>query len=132
MKTEVAQIIKIYKFVVDHFLIWQNLNVWSLKFFKNDKFEPKFETQNDFNIKSDEYQSCSTHQDLQIWFWPFLHLTKFKYLKFEILKKDKFELKFKNQNDFKIKSGATAEPWAPLRHVLFHHWRFCSLEIIQI
>jgi hypothetical protein len=30
-------------------------------------------------------------------------------LKFEILKKDKFELKFKNQNDFKIKSGATAD-----------------------
>ena len=28
---------------------------------KNDKFKPKFETQNDFNIKSDEYQSFIKH-----------------------------------------------------------------------
>ena len=44
---------------------------------KNDKFEPKFETQNDFNIKSDKYQSCSTHEYLQLLFWSFLHLTIF-------------------------------------------------------
>ena len=25
---------------------------------KNDKFKPKFKTQIDFNIKSNEYQSC--------------------------------------------------------------------------
>ena len=41
---------------------------------KNDKFEPKFETQIDFNIKSDEYQSYSTHEYLQLLFWSFLHL----------------------------------------------------------
>ena len=71
---------------------------------KNDKFEPEFETQNDFNIKSDEYKSCSTHQDLQLLFWSSCHLTKFEHFKFGILINDKFEPKFETQNDFNIKS----------------------------
>jgi hypothetical protein len=76
MNTKVFQLINIYNFYLGHIVIWQNLNLWNLKFLKNNEFEPKFEMQNDFNMKSDEYQSCSTHQDLQLLFWPFLHLTK--------------------------------------------------------
>jgi hypothetical protein len=63
------------------------LRLWNMKFLKNDEFKPKLETQNDFNIKSDENQSCSNHQDLQICCWPFLNLTKFECLKFEIFQK---------------------------------------------
>jgi len=48
------------------FLFWSSCYLTKFETFifeilKNNKFEPKFETQNDFNIKSDEYQSCSTH-----------------------------------------------------------------------
>ena len=47
-------------------LVWLYCHLTKFESFKfeilkNDKFEPTFETQNDFNIKSDEYQSCSTH-----------------------------------------------------------------------
>jgi len=47
-------------------LFWSSCHLtkfepFKFEILKNDKFEPKFETQNDFNIKSDEYQSCSTH-----------------------------------------------------------------------
>ena len=104
MNTKVVQIIKIYNFYLGHIVIWHNLRLWNLKFLKNDEFKPKLETQNDFNIKSDEYQSCSNHQDLQLCCWPFLNLIKFECLKFEIFKNDKFEPKFETQNDFNIKS----------------------------
>jgi hypothetical protein len=39
-------------------------------------FHPKFETENDLNIKLDEYQSCSTYQDLQLLYRSFLHFEK--------------------------------------------------------
>jgi len=47
-------------------LFWSSCHLTKFEPFKfeiskNDKFEPKFETQNDFNIKSDEYQSCLNH-----------------------------------------------------------------------
>jgi hypothetical protein len=47
-------------------LFWLSRHLTKFEHFKfeilkNDKSEPNFETQNDFNIKSDEYQSCSTH-----------------------------------------------------------------------
>ena len=42
-------------------LSFEKFEPFKFEILKNDKFEPKFETQNDFNIKSDEYQSCSTH-----------------------------------------------------------------------
>ena len=75
MNTKVVQLINIYNFYFSHLIIWQNLNLLNFEILKNDKFEPKFETQIDFNIKSDEYQSCSTHEYLQLLFWSFLHLT---------------------------------------------------------
>ena len=71
---------------------------------KFDKFKPNFQTINDFRCKSDEYKSCSTHQDLQLLFLSSCHLTKFEPFKFEILKNDKFEPKFETQNNFNIKS----------------------------
>ena len=71
---------------------------------KFNKFKPNFQTLNDIICKSDEYKTCSTHQDLQLLFWLSYHLTKFKHFKFEILKNDKFEQKFETQNDFNIKS----------------------------
>jgi hypothetical protein len=40
------------------------LNLSKFKIFKNGTFEPKFEIQSDFNLKCDEYQSCSTNEDL--------------------------------------------------------------------
>ena len=48
-------------------LFWSSCHLikfepFKFEILKNDKFEPKFETQNDFNIKTDEYQSCSTHE----------------------------------------------------------------------
>ena len=72
--------------------------------FKIWQVQTKFQTLNDFRCKSDEYKSCSTHQDLQLLFWLSCHLTKFEPFKFEILKNDKFEPKFETQNDFDIKS----------------------------
>ena len=47
-------------------LFWSSCHLtkfepFKFEILKNDKFEPKFETQNDFNIKSDEYKSCSNH-----------------------------------------------------------------------
>jgi hypothetical protein len=61
INVKVVEVMKIYNFYFGHLIILQNLNLSILKFLKNNKFEPKFETQNEFNIKSDEYQSCSTH-----------------------------------------------------------------------
>jgi hypothetical protein len=84
--------------------MWQcftHFEIWNLKF---DKFKSKFQTLNDFRCKSDEYKSCSTHQDLQLLFWSSCHLIKFEPFKFEIFKNDKFEPKFETQNDFNIKS----------------------------
>ena len=43
-----------------------------------DKFKPNFQTLNDFICKSDEYKSCSTHQDLQSLYRLFFHLRKFE------------------------------------------------------
>ena len=60
------------------------MNLRNLKSFKNDEVKPKFEAQNYFNTERDEYQSCSTHQDLQLLFRPYCHLTKFEALKYEI------------------------------------------------
>jgi len=82
----------------------QNFKIFEI--LKNDKFEQKFETLNDFRCKSDEYKSCSTHKDLQLLFWSSYHLTKFEPFKFEILKNNKFEPRFETQNDFNIKSDA--------------------------
>jgi hypothetical protein len=55
---------KIYNF-------WFWLSCHSTKFeqfkfwiFKNDKFKPNFEIQNDFSLKSDEHQSCSTRRSI--------------------------------------------------------------------
>jgi hypothetical protein len=93
INTKVVQLIMIYNFDVDHFFIWVNLNLSNLIFFKNNEFEQKFETQNDFNIKSHEYQSFSTHQYLQLLFRPYCHLTKFKPLKFEISQKQRVRTK---------------------------------------
>ena len=63
------------------------------------KFEIwQIQTLNDFICKSDEYKSCSTHQDLELLFWLSCHLTKFEPFKFEILKNDKFKPKFETQN----------------------------------
>jgi len=81
-----------------------NFEPFKFEILKNDKLEPKFETQNDFNIKGDEYQSCSTHEYTQLLFWSSCHLTKFEPFKFEILKNNKFKPKFDTQNDFNIKS----------------------------
>ena len=54
-------------------LFWSSYHLtkfepFKFEILKNDKFEPKFETQIDFNIKSDEYKSCSTHEYLQLLF----------------------------------------------------------------
>ena len=54
---------------------------------KFDKFKPNFKTINDFRCKSDEYKSCSTHQDLPLLFWSSCHLTKFEPFKFWNFKK---------------------------------------------
>jgi hypothetical protein len=67
---------------------------FKFKFFKNGRFDPKFETQNDLNMKRDEYHSCSTNEDLQLWYLSFLHLKKFEPFKFEILKNGTFDPKF--------------------------------------
>ena len=61
----------------------QNFKIFEI--LKNDKFEQKFETLNDFRCKSDEYKSCSTHQDLQLLFWSSCYLTKFEPFKFWLL-----------------------------------------------
>ena len=84
--------------------MWQcftHFKIWNLKF---DKFKPNFKTLNDFRCKSNEYKSCSTHQDLQLLFWSSYYLTKFEPFKFKILKNDKLEPKFETQIDFNIKS----------------------------
>jgi hypothetical protein len=68
MNTKVVQFIKIYNFYMGHLLIWLNLNLSNFKIFKNGTFEPKFKIQSDFNLKCDEYQSCSTNENLQLLF----------------------------------------------------------------
>jgi hypothetical protein len=59
---------------------------------------------NDFISKSDEYQSCITHEDLQLLVWSSYHLTKFYQFKFWNLKNDKFKPEFEHPNDFSWKS----------------------------
>jgi hypothetical protein len=46
------------------------------------KFKPEFEPINYFSSESGEYQSCSNHQDLQLLYGSFFHLTKFEPFKF--------------------------------------------------
>jgi mRNA-degrading endonuclease YafQ of YafQ-DinJ toxin-antitoxin module len=65
-------------------------------------FDPKFETQSYFNMKCDEYQSCSTSLDLQLLYGSFFHLTKFEPFKFKILKNGRFDPKFETQNDLNM------------------------------
>ena len=72
---KVVEVMKIY-----NFLFWSSCHLtksepFKFEILKNDKFEPKFETQIYFNIKSDKDQSCSTHEYLQLLFLSFLHLT---------------------------------------------------------
>ena len=50
--------------------------------------------------KSDEYQSCITHQDLQLLFCSSFRVTKVEQFKFWILKNDKFKPNFEISNDF--------------------------------
>ena len=62
-------------------LFWSSFHVMNFERFKiwiseNNNFKQDFETLNDFSWKTHEYQSCSTHQDVQLMFWSFLHLTK--------------------------------------------------------
>ena len=64
-------------FYFGHLVIWLNLNVSNFEILKNDKFEPKFDTQNDFNIKSDEYvkvMNTKVVQLIKIYHFYFGHL----------------------------------------------------------
>ena len=77
-------------------LFWSSFRVTKLEQFKfwilkNNKFKLDFKTPNDFIWKSDEYQSCRTHQDLQLLFWSFLHPTKFRQFKIWIVQKESHE-----------------------------------------
>ena len=52
-------------------LFWSSYHLtkfepFKFEILKNDKFEPKFETQNDFNIKSDEYVKVMNTKVVQL------------------------------------------------------------------
>jgi hypothetical protein len=83
----------------------------------------QFETPNDFISKSDEYQSCITHEDLQLLVWSSCHLTKFYQIKFWNLKNDKFKPEFEHPNDFSWKSDEY-QSWITHEDIKLLYWSF--------
>ena len=74
-----------YQLIVLILLIFLCDMVWAiqiLKFKKKGNCKQDFETPNDFSWKNDEYQVCTTHQDLPSLFWLFFHMTLFEQFEF--------------------------------------------------
>jgi len=69
-------VFKIVSFEVIKCVIRPSLKHSILNFERIHSHAPVFRTLEGLNKKSHEYQYCSTHQDLHLIYWPFLHLTK--------------------------------------------------------
>jgi len=74
---KVEQLIEIYNFYFGYLVILTKFEHFKFEILKNDKFQPIFKTQIDFNIKSDEYQNCSTHEYLQLFILVISSFDKF-------------------------------------------------------
>jgi len=57
-----------------------------------------------FQLKSHEYKSCTTHQDVQLLFWLSFHVMNFEWFKIWILENDNFKPDFQPLNDFSWKT----------------------------
>ena len=76
--TKFVQLINIYNCCFGQLSIWDSLdglNLWSLNF---DTYKLVFGTLDCLQLKSFEYQVCSSHQDIQSLYRPFFHLRKFE------------------------------------------------------
>jgi hypothetical protein len=82
MNTKVVQLLKIYNFYIGHLVIWLKLNSSNFEIWKMTSSNQILKPQMICSEKNDKYQSCMTHQYLQLLFWSFLHLTKCYYTLF--------------------------------------------------
>ena len=97
-------------------LFWSSYHVTLFERFKfwnsnNFNFKQYFERVNDFTWKTHEYQSCRTHQYVQLLFWSYFHLTKLEQFKFWILLNSNFKQDFETLNDFNNKSREHKSCW---------------------
>ena len=93
-----------------HVTLFERFKIWNSNNFNLKQY---FERVNDFSWKTHEYQSCRTHQYVQLLFWSYFHLTKFEQLKFWISLNSNFKQDFKTLNDFNNKSHEHKSCWNP-------------------
>jgi len=76
MNTKFVTLIKFYIWSSGQLFIWKSLNHSILNFERIHSHTSVFGTVDGLEWKNNEYQYCSTHQNLHLIYIPFLHLTK--------------------------------------------------------
>jgi len=76
MNTKFVTLIKFYIWSNGQLLIWKSLNHSILNFERIHNHASVFGTLDGLEWNNQEYQYCSTHQNLHLIYRPFLHLTK--------------------------------------------------------